>query len=57
MHGRAVLLLLLLLQGLADTAWGQAKPGLVELTADDFVATFKALPEDRWVLAEFYAHW
>jgi hypothetical protein len=35
----------------------ESKPGLVELTADSFVSYMKALPEDRWVLAEFYAHW
>ena len=32
-------------------------PGLLELTADTFAPALKELPEDRWVLMEFYAHW
>jgi hypothetical protein len=47
------LLLLLALGGV----WAQDKPGLLELNAETFAATFKALPEDRWVLIEFFAHW
>ena len=35
----------------------EAKPGLLELTTASFAPTLKALPEDRWVLMEFYAHW
>lgn len=46
-----------LLLGLCGAQLQESKPGLVELTADSFVSDMKALPEDRWVLAEFYAHW
>ena len=35
----------------------EAKPGLLELTTASLAPTLKALPEDRWVLMEFYAHW
>lgn len=49
--------LFLLLIPLSGAQQQEAKPGLLELTDNNFVSTLKALPEDRWVLAEFYAHW
>lgn len=58
--GRTLLLAVAALLALACPATAQTpeeKPGLLELTADTFASTLRALPEDRWVLMEFYAHW
>ncbi|KAL4857301.1 Sulfhydryl oxidase 1 [Chlorella vulgaris] len=57
LQATAVLTLLLYLASHCTAQLDQGKPGLLELTAGSFVASFKALPEDRWVLVEFYAHW
>lgn len=53
-------LLAVLLAGAAageEAAAEGGKPGLLELTAESFEPTLRSLPEDRWVLMEFYAHW
>lgn len=46
-----------LLAGAAAPAAAQdpeEKPGLLELTADSFGPKLRELPDDRWVLMEFY---
>lgn len=57
LQATAVLASLLCLASHCTAQLDQGKPGLLELTAASFVASFKALPDDRWVLVEFYAHW
>ncbi|KAL4452309.1 hypothetical protein ABPG75_007971 [Micractinium tetrahymenae] len=53
----AALLLLLPFAAASSEQGGASPPGMLELTDTTFQSALSELPDDRWVLMEFYAHW
>ncbi|KAL4441288.1 hypothetical protein ABPG77_011525 [Micractinium sp. CCAP 211/92] len=53
----ALLLLLPFAAAVSEQAGKASPPGMLELTDTTFIKSLKELPDDRWVLVEFYAHW
>lgn len=57
MTGVLLRALLLALLGLGAVLAEDEKVLPVELAAGNFTSYLQELPETRWVLMEFYAHW